>query len=136
MPHPRKKIVVDFYRVSITHPNGSRLERLLDQTIASPAGTRNVNRDRNYIRLQEGSAHGQFWYGEMIRIRMEELPMKAALSGTVESLDLEKDEGLGEGTAFLYHIPSRIFALQRNRMGVSASSFAYYMAYGPAAPWD
>lgn len=127
MPPNRKKMGVDFYRVSIPHPNGGKLEDFLDRMMGSPPSSRNVQREGNYIRLQEGSASGDFWSGEIIRIRMEELPVKAALNGTVESLDLKKDEGLGEGVAFLYHLPSRVLALQRTRFGISASTFAYYM---------
>jgi len=125
----RKKINVEFYRINILYPQDGRMEDFFNKSIQNPPGSRNSVREGQYVRLQEGSAHGQFWSGDMLRIRMEELPVKAALSGTVESLDLEKDEGLGEGTAFLYHIPSGILALQRNRFGVSASAFTHYMTH-------
>lgn len=62
----------------------------------------------------------------MVRIRMDMLPRKASLDGALEDLDFEDDEGLGEETAFLYHPPTRVLAIQRNRSGVSASALAWY----------
>jgi len=63
----------------------------------------------------------------MVRIRMDSLPKKAGLAGVLEELDLQDDEGLGEETAFLYHHPTRILSIQRNRFGISASGLAWYV---------
>ena len=83
-----EKINIEFYRINILYPKDGRMEEFFNKSIQNPPGSRNVSSESQYVRLQEGSAHGQFWSGDMLRIRMEELPVKAALSRTVESLDL------------------------------------------------
>jgi hypothetical protein len=123
-----QKMTVEFYRVMNPHPPGSTLEHYLELTAKMQPGNRNVNRDGHVIRLQEGGVNTQFWSGDMIRIRMQHLPVKADLHGEVSSLDLEKDEGLGEETAFFYHIPTRVLIIQRNRNAVTASAFAHYLS--------
>lgn len=126
---PPRQMTVEFYRVTIPHPAGKSLEYFLEGTIGLSGAKRNISRDGNFIRLQAGGTHSHFWLGDMIKIRMQHLPVKAGLDGQVSSLDLEKDEGLGEETAFLYHIPTRILAFQRNRNAVTASAFAYYLSH-------
>lgn len=67
----------------------------------------------------------------MVKIRMTDLPKKSDTEGNSAELDLDDNEGLGEETAFVYHIPSRVLVLLRNRNSVSPGAFVHYFAsYG------
>jgi hypothetical protein len=121
-----KQISIDFYRV--TMPNGApTFEHLIQQVSAMPYDdTRNLEIGANPARLQESGVWNHCHEGEMVRIRMEMLPRKASLDGALEDLNFDEDEGLGEETAFLYHPPTMVLAIQRNRIGVSASALTWY----------
>lgn len=122
-----RKLKVDFFKVVLPDDFPHPFESVLNAVNVSPNDhTRNAIRNACPFRLQEASQTGYSWKGEMIRIRMDQLPLKAKLSGDVSSIDLEDDEGIGEETAFLYHIPTKVLAIQRNRYGVSAAVFAWY----------
>lgn len=121
-----RKIRVDFYRVDTRNPS-LPFESIIQQiSDLPPDEARNVQIRGFPIRLNKSSQRPNFWQGELIRIRMNDLPTKASLSGETEPIDLDDDEGIGEETAFLYHIPTKVLMLQCNRLGVSASAFARY----------
>jgi hypothetical protein len=117
---------VNFYRVRIEREDldfGS----LIKQTLQLPDDESRSFEVRGYpIRLQVAHESSDFWSGDMIRIRMNDIPTKASLDGDTEPVSLEDDEGIGEETAFLYHIPSKVLMLQRNKSGVSVSALAIY----------
>jgi hypothetical protein len=122
-----KKIRVDFYRVDTQDPS-VLFEDVIQKISDLPHDeSRNVEIRGFPIRLQDSSSQRSgFWRGDLVRIRMNSIPTKASLSGETEPLDLDDDEGLGEETAFLYHIATKVLMLQCNRLGVSASAFARY----------
>lgn len=122
-----KKVRVDFYRVDTKNPS-VLFEDVIQKISAFPQDeSRNVVIRGFPIRLQDSSSQRPgCWWGDLVRIRMNNIPTKASLSGEVEPLDLEDDEGLGEETAFLYHIPTKVLMIQRNRLGVSAAAFSTY----------
>jgi hypothetical protein len=120
-----KAINVDFYRV--TPPDGQSFRDMLHAIGDLPIDQRNLDMGEHPARLQSVESWNQCYEGEMVRIRMDSLPQKASLDGALEDLDLQDDEGLGEETAFLYHHLTRTLAIQRNRFGVPASSFAWYV---------
>ena len=64
--------------------------------------------------------------GELVRIRMENLPVKASENAGIDDLGLKADEGIGEETAFLYSPADKVLILQRNRQGVSYTRFEDY----------
>ena len=128
-----KKLKVDFFKVVLPDDSPQSFESVLNAVNDSPNDdTRNAIRNACPFRLQKARKTGDCWKGEMIRIRMDQLPIKAKLSGDVSSIDLEEDEGIGEETAFLYHVPTRVLTIQRNRYGVSAGVFAWY--FGEKGP--
>ncbi|MEM4721395.1 MAG: DUF6731 family protein [Candidatus Methanomethylicaceae archaeon] len=101
-----------------------------EQAIAQVANispeSRNLQIKSHFIRLLEAHQGPNYWEGDLIRIRMDEMPLKASLAGPVTPLDLADDEGVGEETAFYYHPPSRVLLFQYNRHSVSASMASYY----------
>ncbi len=119
-----RKLTVDFYRVDVS--GGLDFQRLLAEVSALPPEERNRTGTSAPIRLQEYSHNGDVIEGDMLKIRMDEVPLKASLYGSTRFIDLNDDEGIGEETAFYYYVPWRVLLLQRNRHAVSASAFAWY----------
>jgi len=121
-----RKIRVDFYQVDTQKPS-VLFEDIIQQISSFPSDeSRNIEIRGFPIRLSTSSQRLGFWQGDLMRIRMNDIPTKASLSGETEPLELDDDEGLGEETAFLYHIQTNVLMMQRNRLGVSASAFAKY----------
>ncbi|AUB37458.1 hypothetical protein COO91_03403 [Nostoc flagelliforme CCNUN1] len=84
------------------------------------------------VRLHHLSVHEanfgwqQTWEGEIICIRMDNVPAKADLAGKIEDFKLADNEGIGEQSAFIYHPNTNIMLLQSNKHGVSSGNFAQY----------
>lgn len=117
---------VNFYRVKVEREDLDFTD-IIRTALRTPDDKSRAILIRGFpIRLQFANESSDFWSGDMIRIRMNEVPTKASLDGDTESINLEDDEGIGEETAFLFHIPSNVLLLQRNHVGVSAASFATY----------
>lgn len=124
-----KTIRADFFRVNIRDFEGD-FSTLLEQATALPDNdeSRVVNISRVPFRLQSSVNVNGIWEGELVRIRMTDVPVVASLRGDLEQLELDDDEGIGEETAFLYHQQLRVLILQRNRLGVSAANLARYFS--------
>lgn len=121
-----RQLTADFYRVEIPRDN-LNFEDIVASVNALPNDeSRNLEGWSYPVRLQGAYDSRDFIEGNMMRIRMDDIPLKASLSGAVELFDLEEDEGFGEETAFLYHKPMKVLILQRNKYSVSAFTFALY----------
>jgi hypothetical protein len=123
-----KKVKIEFYRIEIQGRQNIEFEQILNRT----TNISNENRVKTVhgvpVRLHQSiqDVDNDFWDGEMVRIRMQDLPSKASLDGDLTELELGPEEGIGERTAFLYHPPTQVLLLERTQAGVSASSFARY----------
>jgi hypothetical protein len=116
---------IDFYRVEMPADSGTFMD-LLETAANLPDDTqRTVETSERTIRLQEIQV-GNLVECEMIRIRMDEVPIIASLAGEVKEIDLDPDEGIGEETAFLYSRRLNTLVLQRNRSGVTKTGIARY----------
>lgn len=124
-----KEIAIDFYKIIMPPGSQQSFEKILLQVGKSPDDEKRVARViDDPIRLVSSSAiTTQHVEGDIIRIKMEGVPIKAKLSGPTKELDLDNDEGLGLETAFLYDSNLRILTIQRNRNGVSAAALAAYV---------
>lgn len=132
-----KIIRVDFYRIDSGGINGG-FEALLAKIAGMPdneARTFDVG-FANPVRMGTIALHNRLWQGEVTRIRMDDVPIRASKKGPKRPIDLRDDEGVGEETAFLYDPKTRYLAIQRNRIGVSAHNLLYYISgvteYGSA----
>lgn len=121
-----QKFKTEFYQID-TDPNTILFETLLGQIDALPLRQRNFTMNGVPFRLQEYNVNGTEVSGDLVRIRMDTLPVKAALGGQLQAINLAADEGIGEETAFVYKTDTSVLALQRNRMGMSAYRFAEYV---------
>jgi hypothetical protein len=122
-----KFLNIDFYRVKVEDKEDRTFLQLLELVQAMPDDEgRAQNRTDDAIRLQSIKKSASAWRGEMLRIRMNEAPVKAKRSGETKAIDFDEDEGLGEETAFLFNVATSILVMQRNRSGVSGSALAKY----------
>jgi hypothetical protein len=124
----RKRVIVDFYRVLL---NGNPFHRFTEvlRHIAGIADLQARNREifGDTYRLQEFTETGMVACGDLLKIRMDNLPVKASLEGPINELGLDDDEGIGEESAFLFDSRLAVLAHQRNRSGVSASRMVAYV---------
>lgn len=123
----KRRITIDFYRVRMPGDVPVPFEPCIYNVAKSKNDDgRNVVFAGDPIRLHSAQKWDECCEGEMTRIRMDDLPSKASLSGAVEALDLGDDEGIGEQAAFLYHPATQTLLMQRNRSSVSPRALAFY----------
>jgi len=121
-----KQIKIDFYRIQMP-PDIGRFESLIQRVNDLPEDdSRTADIKGLKVRLQTCLINNQMITGEMIRIRMDEMPIKVSLDGQIGLIDLDEDEGIGEETAFLYNTRLRILVIQRNVHSVSSHNFIRY----------
>jgi hypothetical protein len=129
-------IKVDFFRVVVDGTYTS-LESLIEHVNAlSDDESRCLDLGENAkIRLQKTFHDNNFYKGDFVRIKMDDVPIKASGGSSVtEPIDLKDDEGIGKETAFIYHIPSQILLLQRTYLGVSCHNFSRYFQERTPSP--
>jgi hypothetical protein len=119
------KMKIDFYEVE---KNDASFEKIARDVAALPEEDeqRNVLISGRPARLISFKETADLIEGDIVRIRMDNLPKKASLCGALEDLDLEDDEGIGEETAFMFIKKYSLLLLQRNRFGLTASAFSSY----------
>ncbi len=119
-------MTIDFWRVVMPNDEGS-FESAIDAAAALPDDeSRALDIHGAAIRLQDSTSTPTRREGEMMRIRMDEVPVRASLGGDWEPFEFEDDEGVGEETAFLYIPGLQTLVVQRNRFAVSVSRLAGY----------
>ena len=122
-----KKLNVDFHQVKISQPSILTFENILENVANTLPDERpkEVRLHHVYIfSIQYGWQNT--WEGEIVRLRMNDLPVKGNLAGGIEDIQLAQDEGIGEQSAFIYHPATHILAFQSNGHGVSPGDFARY----------
>lgn len=102
-----------------------------DFLIASAMNLNGEDRSRKvrdaYLRLQESSQNLDLFFGDMIRLKMSDYQsVIGSLDGIVEPIELARNQGIGEQTAFLYHPGTRVLAYHRTQSGAQASSIMKY----------
>ncbi len=123
-----KKIKIDFFLVELPDDSSMSFHEIIKAVLKDKPrhSQRNVRSYDHFIRLQDTQAIKNLYIGTMLRIRMNDIPPVAGLDGSLQNLDLKKDQGLGEETFFLYSPKLRVILVQRNWNGVRASGLAYY----------
>ena len=121
-----KTTKIDFFSVDIT--SSSDLEIILKNLHALPAysGKRNEEINDDWIRLARGKLSGDGYLGDMMRISMAPAGFRANLAGEIVPVNLNKDEGMAECSAFYYDFESSILVLQRNSKAVTSSQLSRY----------
>ncbi|MEZ6099971.1 MAG: DUF6731 family protein [Pirellulaceae bacterium] len=117
---------IDFY--SVEGPEDLDLNAVLNSASAVPDDDSRVRELSGVpFRLQRLNHGRGIWTGEIVRIRMNDIPIICGLDGSVDEVELDDDEGIGEETAFLFHPATNSLVIQRNRLGVSSSRLMAYL---------
>lgn len=122
-----KTINVDFYQVE-TGTDRPFMQTLEDVERLPNTQHRTHTVNGFPIRLAESSRMptGNVFEGDLVKIRMDNLPVKASIRGGKENIDMADDEGIGEETAFAFVPDLDLLIIQRHRLGVTASAFCTY----------
>lgn len=122
-----KTLNIDFFKVVIPLDMNLTFGEVLQKVITLPAEQRFKEVRLHHLSVHEANfGWQQTWEGEIVRIRMDNIPTKADLAGKIEDFKLADDEGIGEQSAFIYHPDTNIMLLQSNKHGVSPGNFAQY----------
>ncbi|MBD2479877.1 MULTISPECIES: DUF6731 family protein [Nostocaceae] len=122
-----KTLNVDFFKVVIPADMNVSFGEVLQKVMQLPANQRFQEVRLHYVSLHEAVfGWQQIWEGEIVRLRMDNIPVKANLAGKIEDFKLADDEGIGEQSAFIYDPATNILLLQSNKHGVSSGNFARY----------
>lgn len=122
-----QSIKVDFYKIEFSDNLNISLEGVFIDIskLLEKDRIRSVN--FSPVWLCETSETNNFWEGDIIRLRMSEIPVKGdSYSANVEEIALKDTEGIAERTAFLFHKPTKVLLLQRTQYGIHPSSLARY----------
>jgi hypothetical protein len=124
---PQKKLKVDFFTVEMPSNTALFSDVLLSIAASSDDSSRWLDIRHSKVCLQHASSTKNLIEGELVRLRLGEGAVKGRTADiNTEEIQLEKNEALAELSAFLFHIPTATLAIQRNRIGVSASTMALY----------
>ncbi len=121
-----KSAKIDFFTVEI--PDGTDFESILRKLHQKPLDSEKRNADINddWFRLARGTLSEDGYLGDMMRISMAPAGFRANLNGKVTAVNLDKDEGMAECSAFYFDFENSILVLQRNSKAVSAGQMASY----------
>jgi len=117
---------IDFFSVEIA--SSSDLEIILKDLHKLPADSEKRNEEINddWIRLARGTMSGDGYLGDMMRISMAPAGFRANLTGEIVPVNMSKDEGMAECSAFYYDFESSILVLQRNSKAVTSMQLSRY----------
>src|SRR5690606_6778270 len=121
----QKTAKVDFFTVDV---ESTGLETILRELHATAADStkRNVESNDDWIRLARGRLTDHGYLGDLMRISMVPAGFRADLAGKVTPIDLSKDEGVAECSAFYFDFETGILTLQRNSRAASWRQFGQY----------
>jgi hypothetical protein len=128
-----KELTIGFYRMDVTHDQPVRFEDILRRfTDQIPQGVERASKGKDDpIRLQVLEQRSDYWLADMMKIRIDDEVGLGKRDGTVRSVDLDKEEGLRENTAFLYHPRTRTLVIHERRGAVPLSAIrAYFKVFG------
>lgn len=123
-----KTINVDFFKLSISQAGDSTFEDAYNLVSQLPKEEKIMFIDKIPLWLHSHRTTEQYIQGDMVRLRMDNLPAKGKLSGTIENLDLEDDEGISEQSAFFYSKSTNVLLLQKVVGGVDIGRFCKYFS--------
>ncbi len=124
-----KTAKIDFFRVEMADASAADVESLLRKVHQMPPDSqkRNVEINDDWVRLARGTLTDAGYLGDLMRISMAPAGFRANLAGEITPVNLNKDEGMADCSAFYFDFESSLLALQRNSKGVSSRAFAGYL---------
>lgn len=122
-----KTLKCDFFQIEPARQSALPLDRLLTDLLALDSDSKNLEEFQTVFRMDPITGTSHRIYGDLVRIRMDDLPEKCDKNGKKEPLSLDEDEGLGESNAFMIDSDRGILAIQRNKFGVSPGTLCRYL---------
>ncbi|KUO95644.1 DUF6731 family protein [Ferroacidibacillus organovorans] len=121
-------ITIDFYRVD--EPSSASLDFVFQQISSTPVEERTRKVWKEYGNVNEIELRDGIWFGTITKIRMNAIPQKARLDGSVEDFSLAEDEGVGERSSFLYDPSqnSKTLVMQYNHYGIKSGALREYLS--------
>lgn len=122
-----KSAKIDFFVVDIV--DSTDFKTILRNLHGKPSSSekRNVEINDDWIRLARGKLSDDGYLGDFMRISMAPAGFRANLAGEVTAVDLNKDEGMAECSAFYYDFEHSILVMQRNSRAVTSGQLATYI---------
>ena len=118
-----KSAKIDFFVIDIV--DSTDFETILRNLHGKP--TSSEKRNVEIIRLARGKLSDDGYLGDFMRISMAPAGFRANLAGEVTAVDLNKDEGMAECSAFYYDFEHSILVMQRNSRAVTSGQLATYI---------
>ena len=123
------RVSVRFFRASEPAQGVAELGDILLQTLALGGPS---NRERNIgagviIRLENCEPNALTVEGDFCRVQRVNIPPQAGADG-LAPIVLNEGNGIGHMAAFLYHRPTRVFALQSNNLSATPNRVSQYLA--------
>ena len=128
------KVKVDFFQLQLPEGFEPSFKELSEKVSALVGRNRNCSMYGAVIRFHKMFFENNLVEGDLIRLRMDALPVRGDLDGKIEPINFGDEEGVAEQTAFLFHPASNILLLQRNRSGVGSSTFQEYFGQKGKVP--
>jgi hypothetical protein len=120
-------VIIDFLKISMFHAGNITFEEIFKPISQLNKLDRIYTADLSFpVWLHEFSIEDQYIIGDLVRLRMQNLPNKGNLKGIIEDLGLADNEGIAEHTAFFYHKATQVLLLQKVQGGVDIGRFCNY----------
>lgn len=123
----RKNLKCDFFEVQPKRNGVMPLKDALQSLINLGSNQRTFEEFDLVCRMDSLTGTNHRIHGDLVRIRMTDLPERCNKRGRKIPLQLEDDEGLGESNAFMLDSDRNILAIQKNKFGISPNSFVRYI---------
>lgn len=123
-----KTVRADFFQVVMPKGFPKRFSEVLTDIAALKLisdRTRNIH--GSYYQLSQLERTGRQWIGSLMKIRMDELPVVAELSGETRRLELREDQGLGDYTSFVYTELFGVIVVQRNFQAARPGTVEHFL---------
>jgi hypothetical protein len=123
MPVPMR---IDFYQVELPGSFTGVFKDVCEKVSSLVGQARNLRVGDAFVRLHKIYFDNGLIEGDLVRLRMDVVPVRGHIKGNLDPFDLADEEGVAEQTAFLFDPKTNIVLLQRHRSGVGPSTFARY----------
>jgi hypothetical protein len=122
-----KTVTFDFWQIEMPPNLGSFSDLLERAALVQPLAARVKTVGDRTLRLETIRRHERLFTGDILKLRMDELPGVASLSTPRQDLPLNVDQGITEETAFAFDPQNNCLITQRNFYGASATVITGYL---------
>lgn len=121
-----KDVAFDFWQIETPRDLPTFTDILTQTAAIGDLSKRVVNVGGRTLRFETLKLESRLFLGDLIKLRMDELPGVASASTPRRDLNLQNDQGITEETAFGYDTRTGVLIAQRNFYGASPSVIVEY----------